>query len=179
MTANGFVIVGRIKRAHGIRGEIVVEVMTDAPDAIFASGRSVWAGNTHGDVDQKSSELHITAARPFGDDLLVFADELTDRTSAELWRGRYLLVSESEIEEPEGDEVFLHEFPGMKVVSEDGEVQGDVSGTFDMPQGLMLEIQRPNGKTALLPFRYEMVVAVDRVARVITVSVPEGLFDAQ
>ncbi|MGH7671150.1 MAG: hypothetical protein ACRENQ_16830, partial [Gemmatimonadaceae bacterium] len=50
MAAPEFLIVGRVRKAHGIRGELVVEPITDAPDAIFAPGRRVFAGTPSGDV---------------------------------------------------------------------------------------------------------------------------------
>ena len=51
-------MVGRVRRAHGIRGEIVVELMTDAPDAIFAAGARVFQGTAAGDLwhDPKTGE---------------------------------------------------------------------------------------------------------------------------
>jgi 16S rRNA processing protein RimM len=181
MAASGYVIVGRIKRTHGLRGEIVVEPLTDAPDEIFSSGRCVVVGNTEGDIssdaDEPPTEFHVRSMRPFGKNILVFFDELSDRTQAERWNARYLLVSGAEIPEPAEGEVFLHELPGMRVVSAGGEVYGEVSHTYELPHGLMLEVAREGKPNALLPFRSEMVTDVNRETRVITVSVPEGLFD--
>jgi 16S rRNA processing protein RimM len=115
--------------------------------------------------------------RPFGRHILVFVEELSDRTAAELWGGRYLLLPESEIEQPEEGEVFVHELPGMRVVAEDGRVYGEVIHTYELPQGLMLEVMQRSGTTAMLPFRAELVTAVSRETREITVSVPDGLFE--
>ncbi|HXD22809.1 MAG TPA: hypothetical protein VN613_05570, partial [Gemmatimonadaceae bacterium] len=90
-------MVGRVRRAHGIRGELVVELMTDAPDVIFASGARVFQGTTTGDVwrDPKSGEpreLRVLASRPFKGGLLVALDAVSDRTESERWNERYLLV---------------------------------------------------------------------------------------
>jgi 16S rRNA processing protein RimM len=178
MADSGYVIVGRIKRAHGIRGEIVVEPLTDEPDAIFVSGRSVLAGNVSGDIDAKSTALHVSAMRPFGRNILLFVDELTDRSEAEQWTGRYLLIPGSEVAPPAEGEVFVHELPGMTVTSPDGSVHGEVVATYDLPQGLMLEVKLRSGSAAMLPFRAEMIASVDRAARTIVANVPEGLFDA-
>jgi 16S rRNA processing protein RimM len=179
MAEHGYVIVGRIKRAHGIRGEIVVEPMTDEPDAVFASGRRVIAGNMRGDVDEDASELHVSGLRPMGDNLLLQVDEVKDRNDAELWRGRYLFVPEAEVTQPEEGEVFIHELPGMLVESAAGRIYGEVLHTFDFPQGLMLEVRQPGGTTAMLPFRAELILSVDREARRIVVDVPLGLFDEE
>ncbi len=177
MAATGYVIVGRIKRAHGIRGEIVVEPLTDEPDAVFASGRRVLAGNNDGDVDEDATELHVTSVRPFGKNVLLFVEGLNDRNDAALWSGRYLLLPESEVTQPAEGEVFVHELPGMKVVSAAGQNYGEVAHTYDLAHGLMLEVKQASGSSAMLPFRAELIVNVDRAARVITVVVPDGLFD--
>jgi ribosomal 30S subunit maturation factor RimM len=60
-----FYLVGRVRRAHGIRGELVIETLTDAPDAIFASGRRVLAGTRAGDVTPDRQELHVLRSSPF------------------------------------------------------------------------------------------------------------------
>ena len=65
MTTPEFIIVGRVRKAHGIRGEVVVETITDAPDAIFASGRRVFAGTASGDLAKDRRELHVVHATPF------------------------------------------------------------------------------------------------------------------
>jgi 16S rRNA processing protein RimM len=177
MAASGYVIVGRVKRAHGLKGELVVEPLTDAPDAVFAAGGRVFAGDVFGDAGAEPGEVDITGMRPFGDNLLLFFGSVADRTAADLWRGRYLFLPADEIEEPAEGEVFVHELPGMKVVSAgaDGIEYGEVSTTYELPQGLMLEVQLSTGSKAMIPFREEMIVRVDREGRIITVDVPEGL----
>jgi 16S rRNA processing protein RimM len=178
MAGSGYVIVGRVKRAHGLKGELVVEPLTDAPDAVFAPGRRVFAGDVFGDAGLHPDEVSVTGMRPFGDNMLLFFLSVADRNAAELWRGRYLFLPSSEIEEPAEGEVFVHELPGMRVVSAGADAieYGEVAATYDLPQGLMLEVALTGGANAMLPFREEMIVSVDREARVITVNVPEGLF---
>ncbi len=103
MTTPEFIIVGRVRKAHGIRGEVVVETITDAPDAIFASGRRVFAGTASGDIATSRQELHIKGARDFNEGLLVSFGEIADRNEAELWRGRYLLLPAAEVPAGDGD----------------------------------------------------------------------------
>ena len=88
MTAPDHVIVGRIRRAHGVRGEMAVELITDEPDAIFAPGLRVFAGSEHGVPARDPATgahvtLHITGVRPFQDGALVTFAEITDRTVPE------------------------------------------------------------------------------------------------
>lgn len=154
---------------------MVVEPLTDEPDAVFASGRRVFAGSNDAAESGEPEEVLVRAVRPFGNALLVFLDDLSDRTGAEAWRGRYLYLPAEEITPPAEGEVFVHELPGMRVVSSDGREYGLVSGTLQLPQGLALEVESAAGESGILPFVSEMVLDVDRSSRVITVRVPDGL----
>jgi 16S rRNA processing protein RimM len=180
MTTPAFIIVGRVRKAHGIRGEVVVEPITDAPDAIFASGRRVFAGTATGDLSPNRAELHVASSRPFNEGFLVAFTEVPDRTVAETWRGRYLLVPADELSAPSDEEVYLHELPGMRVELESGEVVGTVDATYDLPQGLAIDVRRAaprEGETVLLLFDERMIASVDREARRIVVTPPEGLLE--
>lgn len=181
MTIGPTAVVGRVRRAHGIKGELAVAIETDAPDAIFASGARVIVGTADGDPAPDAAtgrlvELVVKAARPFQDGLLVFFDGIADRTEAEKWRGRSLLVPVSELESPADGELWAHELPGMLVVDPQGAVIGDVHGYYELPQGLVLEIQTPRGLRDV-PFSDAFVRAFDRDARVITLDAPGGLLE--
>lgn len=176
MTAPEYLIVGRVRKAHGIRGELVVEPITDAPDAIFAPGRRVLAGTVAGDLAPDARELHVAAVRPMGEGLLVKFDEVPDRTAAELWRGRYVLLPAREVPPPDEHEVYLHDLLGMAVVLESGEPVGTVQDVFELPQGLAIDVARDTG-TVMVPFDERVVAGVDRASRVITIHPPAGLLD--
>jgi 16S rRNA processing protein RimM len=171
-----FYRVGRIRRAHGIRGELVVELLTDEPDAIFASGRRVFAGDRVGDLAGDRQELRVLRASPFKGGLIVAFEGIPDKTAADLWRDRYLLVPESEVTPPGDDELFIHDLVGMRV-SKGGETIGEVVEVFELPQGIVMDVRRPDGKTVMLPFDDNTVTDVDAVARVIDVDPVEGLLD--
>jgi 16S rRNA processing protein RimM len=180
MTTPAFIIVGRVRKAHGVRGEVVVEPITDAPDAIFASGRRVFAGTASGDLAPGRVELHVAASRPFNDGLRVTFSEIPDRTVAETWRGRYLLVPANEVPALDEEEVYVHELPGMRVELETGEFVGTVDATYELPQGLAIDVRRDPpraGETVLLLFDERTIASVDREARRIVVTPPEGLLE--
>ena len=177
MTQPEYAIVGRVRNAHGIRGELVVEPITDAPDAVFASGRRVFAGTVAGDLARGAPTLTVGRARPIKGGWIVAFDEISDRTSAELWRERYILARLSELPPPAEDEVYYHELIGMRVERPDGAPIGDVEGLYELPQGLMLEVRPAGRPTVILPYRPEVVLAVDLARRVITAEPPEGLLD--
>ena len=180
MTTPAYIIVGRVRKAHGIRGEVVVEPITDAPDAIFASGRRVFAGTATGDLAPNGAELHVQSTRPFNEGLLVAFAEVPDRTVAETWRGRYLLLPADELPPPNEDEVYVHELPGMRVQLESGELVGTVEETYELPQGLAIDVRRApprDAETALILFDDRTIASVDREGRVIVVTPPEGLLE--
>ncbi len=176
MGAPALMIVGRVRKAHGIRGELLVEPITDAPDAVFVSGRRLFAGTATGDPSPDGQELHITAVRQHMDSVRLTLSEVPDRSAAELWRGRFLLAPQDELPPPADDEVYLHDLIGMRVVHVDGRALGDVADTYDLPQGLMLDVRPVNGgPTYFIPWQEEFLVDVDEAARIITVNPPEGL----
>jgi 16S rRNA processing protein RimM len=178
--APAFLIVGRVRKAHGIRGEVVVELLTDEPDAIFASGRRVFAGNTAGDLARDRQELHVRTVRPFNEGLLVGFAEVPDRNAADLWRGRYLLAPADEVPAPADDEVYLHDLIGMRVELVDGTTVGTVEEVYELPLGLGVDVRRlppRDGETVLLPWDERTVTSVDRESRIIVVTPPEGLLE--
>jgi 16S rRNA processing protein RimM len=175
--ADDFAIVGRVRKVHGLRGDLIIESLTDEPDAIFAPGRRVFAGTASGEIARARRELTIAESRPQGEGWRVHFAEIPDRTAAELWRDRYLLVPMSEITPLGDDEVYLHELDGMRVQLVDGTDVGVVVARYELPQGLMLDVRRAaGGGTVMIPYA-PIVTRVDRAARVITIDPPEGLLD--
>jgi 16S rRNA processing protein RimM len=171
-----FYIVGRVRRAHGIRGELVVESLTDEPDAVFASGRRVFVGTAAGDPLRPPRELHVKRSSPFKGGLIVAVEGLDDRNNAELLREATLLVPEGEVSPPGEDEIFLHDIVGMRVVHASGDAIGEVSEVFELPQGIVMEVRRA-ADTVMLPFDERTVTNMDAEARVITVDPLEGMLD--
>jgi 16S rRNA processing protein RimM len=173
------VIVGRVRRAHGIRGELAVELFTDEPDAIFAAGRRVFTGTVDGEPSPNGSELRVLRASHFMGGLIVAFEGINDRNAAELWRGRYFLVPVDELTPPAEGEVYMHHLLGMDVVLPDGAKVGTVAATFDLPQGLMLEVDRSadDKVSVLVPFDDRTVVGMDVPSRVIRIDPLPGLLD--
>jgi 16S rRNA processing protein RimM len=172
-----YVIVGRIRKAHGIRGELVIEPITDAPEAVFAPGRRVFAGTRTGDIAPDRHELHVERSSPFKEGMIVAFREIIDRTAAELWRDRYLLLPHDETTPLDEGEVYMHELLGMDVRLASGESFGHVAEIYDLPQGLALDVKPSDSGATIILLYDQSVVAVDRDARVVTVEIPEGLLD--
>ena len=179
MATPEFAIVGRIRKPHGIRGEVVVEPVTDAPEAMFASGARVFVGSTAPEPPSTAMrEARIERARDQGAVWLVKLDGIADRNDAERWRDRYLFVPETELPPPAADEVYLHDLPGMTVVlAESGVVVGEVEAWYELPQGLVVEVKKPDGALVLVPYIPTVVKEVDVGARRVMLTPPEGLLD--
>ncbi|HTR79249.1 MAG TPA: ribosome maturation factor RimM [Gemmatimonadaceae bacterium] len=170
----GHVIVGRVRNAHGLKGELVVESLTDQPETVFAVGHRLVAGTLTGAATPRG--ITVRRARPFKGGWILGVDEITDRTAADLWRDRYLLIPESEAQSLEEGEVFLHELPGMRVALVSGEAVGTVAAVYELPQGLMLDVGRGDRPSVIVPYD-RAVTQVDREARVIRIDPPAGLLD--
>ncbi len=180
MTSPAFIIVGRVRKAHGIRGEVVVEVITDAADAVFATGQRLFAGTASGDISASRTELHITTSRPFNEGLLVGFAEIPERNAAEMWRGRYLLLPAGEVPPPDEDEVYLHDLLGMRVELPTEEVVGTVEELYELPQGLALDVRRAaprTSETVLVLYDDNTIASVDKDKRVIVITPPDGLLE--
>ena len=177
MTAPEYAIVGRVRRAHGIRGELVVEAVTDAPDAIFASGHRVFVGRADGTVPADAPTLVVARTRDFKEGLLVAFEGLSDRNEAERYRERTFLVPVEELPAPDEDEVYYHDLVGMAVRLADGTPVGEVVSLYELPQALTIEVRRAAGDLVLVPWIPEMVSEVDTGARVVTITPPEGLLE--
>lgn len=154
---------------------MVLEPLTDAPDAIFASGRSFFVGDRDG-VPLDLPPLVLEAVRPFQDGFLVRLPGIADRDRAATWRGRTLLADPADIPPPGEDEVYYHLIIGMRVQDSTGTDVGPVIELYDLPAGPTIEIETASGRK-LVPYIPEIVEWVDEDARVIRLRHLDGLLD--
>ncbi len=169
-------IVGRVRRTHGLKGDMSVESHTDAPDVIFASGARVFMGMTTGPEPKLLRECTVTSWKLFGKGILLHLGGVEDVDAAALLRDRFLFVPLGDLAPPQEDEIFRHDLIGMQVATTNGVALGEVTGWFELPQGVMLEVKAA-GKEALIPYRDEFIRGVDAAGRRITVELPNGFLD--
>jgi len=176
-TGNGTqVLVGVVLRAHGLRGELVVEVHTDAPDERFAPG-AVLVAHRPGGPD---STLTIESARPHSGRLLVRAVGVADRDAAESLRGVRLLIGTDALPAPaDPDEFHVHQLEGLRAELEDGSAVGTVRDVVHGPGGELLVLARPDLPDALVPFVAAIVPTVDVEGGRVVLTPPDGLLDAE
>jgi len=170
VTAEPRVEVGRVIKPHGLRGEVSVHIDSDVPERL-APGLTVWVGGVRTTV--ASSRPHL--GRP----LIRFA-HVPDRTAAELLRGAVVEAAPLDVEEL--DVYLVSELIGVPVVHRDGRILGTVSGLIEMPAIAgydLLEVERSDGTSWLLPAADELVEAVeeDDGLRLVVTELPEGLAD--
>jgi len=182
-----YALVGLVRKAQGVRGELLIEPLTDSPDVIFAPGSRVFGGDAKGNFPASADTsdaggghhpptLTVDTIRHHKGGLLVQFEEISDRNSAELWRGRYLLAPFTELPPPKDDEVYLHDLVGMRVEDEAGGRVGEVTTFYELPQGVMLDVKTEKGG-ALIPYRAELVRHVDLARRAIVIDAKSGLLD--
>ena len=168
------VVVGRIGKPHGLRGEVTVEVRTDEPDRRFAVGAVLAAEPPKGSASALTA-LEVVAVRRHQAALLVRFAQLGDRTAAEGARGTLLLAQVPADETPEDPEEFYdHQLIGLRVRDLEGRPIGEVTGVVHGAQDL-LEVRATDGRPTLVPFVAALVPEIDLVAGHVVVADRPGL----
>jgi len=165
-------VIGRILRPHGVRGEVVVDVRTDSPDERYAVGAVL-------ETDPAAAgPLTIAELRPHQGRLLVFFDGITDRDTADELRGVLLCVDSSTVPDPpDPDEFHDHQLVGLRAESAEGELIGEVLRVDHAPASDLLVVRLTDGRTGLVPFVRAIVPTVDVAGGRVVLTPPDGLFD--
>ncbi|MCW2605790.1 MAG: rRNA processing protein RimM, partial [Frankiales bacterium] len=166
-------VVGRIGKPQGLRGEVTVEVRTDEPDARFADG-SVLLTDT--------GTLTVEGSRYQNGRLVVAFEGVPDRSAAELLRNTLLHVDAATLPPPEDPDVFLDvHLVGLRAELEDGTRVGVVTEVLHLPHGDVLAVRRddakPGAAEVLVPFLSAMVPVVDVAGGRLVMTPPEGLLE--
>ena len=169
------VVVGRIGRPHGVRGEVTVEVRTDEPERRFVEGGTLLLAH---DVDGPASPATVTRVHWHSGRLLLSFTGIDDRNDAETLRGRLVIAERAEDEMPEGpDEYYDSSLEGCVVELLDGSIVGTVREVIHLPSQDCLAVAREGASEVLIPFITAMVPTVDVQGRRIVITPPEGLLD--
>ena len=171
------VIVGRIGRPHGIRGEVVIGVRTDEPDLRFAVGAALGFDPTPEGDPPGEATLRVAAKRWHSGQLLVAFAGITDRTAAGELTGSWLSVDSSQLPAPpDPDEFRDHELIGLSVRTPAGRDVGVVTDVLHHGQDLLV-IRRDSTGETLVPFVKAIVPEVDLAAGHLVIDPPPGLLD--
>ncbi len=167
--------VGVLKKPHGVKGDVLIHPMTDAPERVFVEGRQLEV--LDGEGRPTGGRLTISRARAYQRAWLVHFEGLDDRSHLERMRERYLGIAIGDARPLAEGEYFLHELVGLAVVTKAKEPVGAVREILEVPQGLLLSVAREAKSDLLVPFRAGIVRRVDRGARTIVIDPPAGLLD--
>ncbi|GAA0483299.1 ribosome maturation factor RimM [Streptomyces stramineus] len=165
-------VVGRIGRAHGIKGEVTVEVRTDDPELRLGPG-AVLATDPAG-----AGPLTIEAGRVHSGRLLLRFAGVKDRTGAEALRNTLLIADvdpEAVPEDPE--EYYDHQLMDLDVVTVDGTEIGRITEIAHLPSQDLFIVERPDGSELMIPFVSEIVPEIDLEAQRAVIDPPPGLID--
>ena len=171
--------VARIGKPHGIRGEVTVQLFTDAPEERFAPGARLLLEPAS--ALAPDGVVTVRGARWNKSVLVVALEEVPDRNGAETLRGGRLLA-DSEDEDAGGDEWYEHELVGLEVRTGPEDGTGPriavVTGLRTLPLQDLLEIELDEGgREAALPFVEEIVPVVDPEGGFVVVTPPPGLLE--
>jgi 16S rRNA processing protein RimM len=169
-------VVGRILRPHGVRGELAVEVRTDDPGLRLAAGAVLVT------EPATAGPLTIARTRWHSGRLLVQFEGCNDRSDAEQLRGVLLVVDSAELEDvTDPDEFRDHQLIGLAVLTMDGQPVGEVTDVLHYGQDLLVVAGRGEraGAEIMIPFVSAIVPEVDVAAGLVRVDPPPGLLDSR
>jgi 16S rRNA processing protein RimM len=166
-------IVGRIGRAHGIKGDVTVEVRTDEPELRLGPGAVLMTDPS------SAGPLTVASGKVHSGRLLLRFEGVNDRNGAEALRGTLLIAEVDPEESPEDpDEYYDHQLVGLDVVLTDGTRVGELTEVLHLPYQDLLTVVRPDGTEVLVPFVSEIVPEIDLDAQRAVITPPPGLIDA-
>jgi 16S rRNA processing protein RimM len=169
-------VVGLVKKPHGIKGEVLVYPATDEPETVFVPGRVLAVLDRDGRATGR--EIVIARARAFHRAWLLGLEGVGTRELVDPLREKYLGLRAEEARPLEPGEYYHHELVGLRVETEDGRAVGAVADVIEAPQGLILSVDgEGGGKQHLVPFVSRVVRRVDREAGVMVIAPPEGLLE--
>jgi 16S rRNA processing protein RimM len=162
--------VARIGKPHGIRGEVTVQVLTDAPGDRFVPG-------TEFVVEPASAgPLTVISARWNKEILLLGFEEIETRNEAETLRGAKLFIETEELDEDDDEGWYEHELVGLEA-RVGSRVVGKVAALNTMPVQDLLVVTTPNGDEVLIPFVEQIVPEVNIEEGFVLLTPPDGLFE--
>lgn len=166
------ILVGWIRRPHGIRGEVRVEVESDNPER-FEPGAELTLRLPNG----ACRRVKIVTSRFDKDSLLLHFEGIGDRDAVEGWRNARLEIEESALPDLPAGEIYVFELVGCDCFDREAGHLGKVSEVIEDGGGLMMLVEK-DGRVLPIPYVKALVPEVDVVARRIGVDLPDGLIEA-
>ena len=168
-------VVGRVAKSHGVKGELVVEVRTDEPELRFAVGAQLHG---HKARDTQISKYTVEAAREHSGRLLLRLKGIDDRNAADAMRGTLFVIDSADVKPSDDpDEYYDHELEGLAVRLTDGTPVGTVDEVLHSAAGEMLAVRDDDGREILVPFVAAIVTYISTANGYLEIDPPDGLLD--
>jgi len=163
-----FLAVGRVARPHGVRGELVLEVLTEFPQHL-AEAEVVYLG----EAAVPHALRRVRQSR--GQQLIIQLADCLDRNAAEAYRGQLVQIKTEQAAPLPPGRYYHHQILGLDVVTEAGEALGQVTEILETGANDVYVVKGPAGEEVLLPALRSVILQIDLEARRITVHLMEGL----
>jgi len=170
MPADNLVCIGVSVRAHGIRGEVRLALLSEESGRLKKGMRLQWRRADHPTLD-----LTVSAVRERSEKVFLRFAEIPDRTAAEALSGGKLWGEAEADPELDDDTYFHHQLLGLTVVDEDGAELGELVAVFEMGAHDNYEVRDPDGVTFLVPAVAEFILGVDLDAGELVIRALPGL----
>ncbi len=165
-------VVARIGRAHGIRGDVTVEVRTDEPELRLGPGAVLLTDPA------SAGPLTIESGKVHSGRLLLRFEGVRDRNAAEALRNTLLIAEVDPAELPEEeDEYYDHQLVDLDVVLADGTLIGAITEISHLPSQDLFIVERPDGTELMIPFVEQIVTEIDLENQRAVIDPPPGLID--
>jgi len=166
------VVVGRIARAHGIRGQVIVDPDTDFPEERFQPGAELFI-----ERGGRVEALRVTTSRFHGTRPIIGIEGVATMNDAETLAGRELRVPVEHLAALPADTFYRHDLIGCVVETRDGQKVGPVTDVEGSMTGSRLVVDGAAGEV-LIPLVAAICTVVDPANRRIVIDPPEGLIEA-
>jgi 16S rRNA processing protein RimM len=160
-----YVLIGKLRRAHGVTGEIVLGIVTDFPERI-KSGKTVYLGNRH-------TPSRITGCRSFHKDLLITLEGFHNREEVAELTNHDVFVRTSELPPLPDGQLYHHQLIGLSALREDGFSLGTVTEILSTGANDVYVITDSEGRETLIPAVESVVLKIDLESGKIIVRPPE------
>ncbi len=162
-----FICIGKIHRAHGIKGDVILDPMTDFPERI-RRGKTVYAGEDH-------RLLTVSRVRDKAPYLLVGFSELKDETEASELRNQYVYVKTSDLPKLPDGEYYFHQLIGLEAVDLQGVHIGILSEILETGANDVYVIKKDDGSEELVPDVPQFIIGISLEEKQIKIDFPEWI----
>lgn len=162
-----FLVVGKLRRPHGLHGDMILEVITDFPQRLRV-GKTVYVGDAY-------EPKRIRARRPYNADLLLAFDGYDTPEEAGMLRNELVYVRADELPPLSEGEYYQHQLLGMRVVSEAGEELGRLEQILETGANNVYVVRPESGPEILLPAIEAVILGVDLEQGEVRVHILPGL----